>query len=379
MKTAYINARIYDSETMDFSIGNMVEEDGFIVGVNVSDIAAFDNVIDLGGAYLAPGLVDIHTHGRVGGDFISADNARLEKMLRSYLESGVTSLMPTFASATPDELGEATDRIISLCGDGSIIEGIHLEGRYLNPHKRGAHAPELLAQLEADELEGLISRMQGSGRVHVSAALELDHDGSFTKRAVDLGATLSLGHTEATYMEAMQAIERGARSFTHLFNTMPPLHHREGGAVAAALISKEAYAELIVDGFHVSPEMVKLAYMMKKEKLVLITDSMEATGEPDGEYQIAGLPVTVKDGKARTHEGAIAGSTISLIDGVKNLSAFADITFGEALYNATAAPARLIGIYDKVGSIEVGKRANMLVLDNEYRIKTVIFGGKEVK
>lgn len=125
--------------------------------------------------------------------------------------------------------------------------------------------------------------------------------------------------------------------------------------------------------------MVKLAYMMKKERLVLITDSMEATGEPDGEYQIAGLPVTVKDGRARTHEGAIAGSTISLIDGVKNLSAFAGITFGEALYNATAAPARLIGIYDKVGSIEVGKRANILVLDDEYSIKTVIFDGKTVK
>jgi N-acetylglucosamine-6-phosphate deacetylase len=379
MKTAYKNALIYNSDTMNFSPGNLVVEDGYIVGLNIADPDGCETVIDLGGAYLAPGLVDIHTHGRVSGDFISADTELLRKMLRSYLASGVTSLMPTFASATPDELAAATDRVIFLSGEDSIIEGIHLEGRYLNPKKRGAHAPELLATLEADELEGLIVRMQGSGKVLVSAALELDSEGSFTKRALSMGATLSLGHTEATYAEAMRAIDRGAKSFTHLFNTMPPLHHRDGGAVAAALTSAEVYAELIVDGFHVSPEMVKLAYMMKKERLVLITDSMEATGEPDGEYQIAGLPVTVKDGKARTHEGAIAGSTISLIDGVKNLSAFAGITFGEALYNATAAPARLIGIYDKVGSIEVGKRANMLVLDDEYKIETVILGGKTVK
>ena len=244
MKTAYKNALIYNSDTMNFSPGNLVVEDGYIVGLNIADPDGCETVIDLGGAYLAPGLVDIHTHGRVSGDFISADTELLRKMLRSYLASGVTSLMPTFASATPDELAAATDRVISLSGEDSIIEGIHLEGRYLNPKKRGAHAPELLATLEADELEGLIVRMQGSGKVHVSAALELDSDGGFTKRALSMGATLSLGHTEATYAEAMRAIDRGAKSFTHLFNTMPPLHHRDGGAVAAALTSARSMQSL---------------------------------------------------------------------------------------------------------------------------------------
>ena len=378
MKTTYINAKIYNSETMDFDCGNVTVDDGYITGVGLGDIDEGDTVIDLNGDYLVPGLVDIHTHGRAGGDFVCADRELLEKMLASYLNSGVTSLLPTLASEEFEGLLSAIDRISCFAGEGSIIEGIHLEGRYLNPKKRGAHASHLLAALEADELEKIIARMQSSGKVHVSAALELDTNGEFTKRGLSMGATLSIGHTEATYAQAMLALERGARSFTHLFNTMPPLHHREGGAVAAALTSKDAYAELIVDGFHVSPEMVKLAYMMKKEALVLITDSMEATGMPDGEYRIAGLPVTVKDGKARTHEGAIAGSTLSLIDGVKNLSEYAGISFGEALYNATAAPAKLIGIYDKVGSIDAGKKANMLVLGEKYDVKAVIFGGKTV-
>ena len=124
--------------------------------------------------------------------------------------------------------------------------------------------------------------------------------------------------------------------------------------------------------------MVKLAYMMKKDKLVLITDSMEATGMPDGEYSIAGLPVTVKDGKARTHEGAIAGSTLELIDGVRNLAHFAEISFAEAIYNATAAPAKMIGVYNRIGSIEKGKTADMLVLDGEYNAMEVIFRGEKI-
>jgi N-acetylglucosamine-6-phosphate deacetylase len=193
------------------------------------------------------------------------------------------------------------------------------------------------------------------------------------------GGTVGIAHTTASYEEAMAALHRGAVSFTHTYNAMPPLMHRAGGATAAALVS-DAYAELICDGLHISPEMVHLAFKCKgSNRLVLITDSMEATGMPDGEYSIAGLPVTVKDGKARTHEGAIAGSTLSLIDGVKNLALFAEISFETALYNATAAPAKMLGIFDTVGSLDVGKMANMLVLDNESNVREVIFKGDSVK
>ena len=343
------------------------------------DCSAFDEVVDLEGACIAPGLIDIHTHGRAGGDFNSADSDLMVKMSRSYLESGVTSVMPTLASDTLEGLYRSIENMgkAKMSGADNFI-GVHLEGRYLNKKRRGAHAEVLLATLDANEIEALIKEMKKVGKAHVSAALELDESGDFTKAAQENGATLSLAHTDATFAEAQNAFERGAKALTHTYNAMSPFHHRDGGAVGAGLLNDKVYCELIVDGFHVSPEAVRMAYKMKREKLILITDSMEATGMPDGEYSIAGLPVTVKDGKARTHEGAIAGSTLTLIDGVKNLAAFAEISFSEALYCATAAPAKMLGIFDSVGSLEAGKMANMLILDNELNVREVIFEGEKI-
>ncbi len=387
MKKLYKNGYIY-SESCDgcpsFVYGWLLTDGEKIVKVGFGEYDScdetVDETVDLDGARLAPGLIDVHTHGRAGGDFNSADADVMLKMSRSYLESGVTGVMPTLASDTFDGLCRSVENIGAAKERGAEnFVGVHLEGRFLNPKKRGAHSESLLAPLDADEIETLIIKMKTIGASHVSAALELDGDGSFTARVLDNQATLGLAHTEATYAEAQKAFERGAISLTHTYNAMSPFHHRDGGAVGAGLLNDDVYCELIVDGFHVSPEAVKLAYKMKKDKLVLITDSMEATGMPDGEYSIAGLPVTVKDGKARTHEGAIAGSTLSLIDGVKNLAAFADITFNEALYNATAAPAKMLGIFDTVGSLEVGKEANMLVLDNDLNVREVIFKGNSVK
>lgn len=344
------------------------------------DLGENIKTVDLDGARLAPGLIDIHTHGRFGGDFNSANIETLKKMSRSYLESGVTSLMPTLASDTLDGLLSATDRILVAKKQGAEnFIGVHLEGRYLNVKRRGAHAESLLAPLDARELDSIIIKMKTVGSAHVSAALELDRSGEFTKTALDRGVTLGLAHTDATFAEAQRTFENGAVSLTHTYNAMSPFHHRDGGAVGAGLLNDNVFCELIADGFHVAPEAVMMAYRLKGDKLVLITDSMEATGMADGEYSIAGLPVTVKDGKARTHGGAIAGSTLSLIDGVKNLAAFVNIPFEEALYHATASPAKMLGIFDSVGSLEVGKTANMLVLDNENNVREVIFKGNSVK
>lgn len=382
MKKMYKNANLY-TDDKTFALGVLITCGDRISSIRFGEYDGDKNgeieIIDLGGARLIPGLVDIHTHGRAGGDFNTADAEMMGRMSRSYLESGVTGIMPTLASDTLDGLYRSIENISAAKTQGAEnFIGVHLEGRYLNKKRRGAHSEALLAPLDATEIESLIIRMKKSGAAHVSAALELDSYGSFTEAVIRNGATLGLAHTDATYAEAETAFERGAVSLTHTFNAMSPFHHRDGGAVGAGLLNDNVYCELIADGFHVSPEAVKLAYKMKKEKLILITDSMEATGMPDGEYSIAGLPVTVKDGKARTHEGAIAGSTLSLIDGVKNLSLFADIPFETALYNATAAPAKMLGIFDSVGSLEVGKIANMLVLDEENNVREVIFKGEKI-
>lgn len=382
MSLLIINARVYHSQTKSFFDGSVLVEDGIITAVSRGEIKADGaKIIDAKGKLLVPGLVDMHTHGRAGGDFNYADKAQMIKMAKSYLKSGVTAVMPTLASATPDELISSIEAINALAteeGELPFIAGVHLEGRYLSPKKRGAHAPELLASLDADEMESIISHIDGAK--HVSAALELDEDGSFLSRALELGATVGLGHTAADYKTASRLINNGVTSMTHLFNTMPPLHHRDGGAVAAGLLGN-AYCELICDGFHISPEMVQLAYRLleRDDRLVLITDSMEATGCADGEYSIAGMPVIVKNGEARTVDGAIAGSTLSLLDGVKNLAAFANTTFEKALYCATMTPAAALGIADKIGSIDEGKRGDMLILDNDLQISDIICGGRRVE
>ena len=385
MKILYKNAYVY-VENCDgrpsFVYGRLMTDGEMIARVEIGEydetLCKVDQVIDLGGALIAPGLIDIHTHGRAGGDFNSADAETMLKMSRSYLESGVTSIMPTLASDTLDGLCRSIEniRLAKEKGADNFV-GVHLEGRYLNKKRRGAHAENLLAPLDAEEIGKLIIKMNKVGHSHVSAALELD-DGGFTRAALEGGATLGLAHTDATYAEAEKAFESGATVLTHTYNAMSPFHHRDGGAVGAGLLNKDVYCELIVDGFHVSPEAVRLAYKMKKDKLILITDSMEATGMADGEYSIAGLPVIVKDGKARTVEGAIAGSTLTLIDGVKNLAAFAEIPFVEAIYCATSAPAKMLGIFDSVGSLDAGKIANMLILDNELNVREVIFEGKKI-
>lgn len=322
-----------------------------------------DAEISAEGAYLFPGLIDVHTHGRAGYDFNTASTEQLEDMSFAYLEAGVTSVMPTLASDTLDGLRAAIKRIkdISSRTQGASFVGVHLEGRYLNVQKRGAHNSELIAPLDPRELDILFDGVDMP--IHVSAAFELDKDSAFATRAKELGATLGLGHTCATYAEALEAEKMGVISYTHLLNAMPALHHREGGAALRALTG-DKYCELICDGIHICPEMVSLVFgMAGTDRLVLISDSMEATGCPDGDYTIAGMPVVVSDGKAYTTDGALAGSTLSLFTAVKNLSQFCNIPFEKAMLCATVNPAKMIGIYGSVGSVTVGKRADMCIVD----------------
>ena len=382
MRRIFSGAGVYDSAHKKFVRKDVVVEDGKVCAIldvcNAKEYTDCEIVRMRNGLLIAPGLVDVHTHGRAGGDFVTADCEMLRRMRTSYLAVGVTGVMATLASAETDQLLLAAGKIADLAQEDKFLLGIHLEGRYLNEKKRGAHAPALLSAFMADELEVLVAAMRRAGHVHVSAALELDFDGSFAKRALDMGCSLGLAHTAATYEQAKEAFEDGATSLTHTFNAMSPLHHRDGGAVAAAFLDESVWCELIADGLHVSPEMVTLAYRMKKDRLVLVSDSMEATGNGDGEYSIAGMPVTVREGRAITHDGAIAGSTLNLLDATKNLARFADIPFETALYNSTAAPARMIGAYDSIGSIETGKRANFIVLDENFDLISTVLDGETV-
>ena len=353
------NGLVYDSQKASFERKDINIDNGKIVDFDVND----GNVVDACGAYIVPALIDVHTHGRARFDFIYATDEQLHTMAGAYAKAGVLSVMPTIASAPLEDMLAAVERINKFVpkDDEADFVGVHMEGRYLNPAKKGAHNEELLKPLMASELDNKV--LLDCRALHISAALELD-DGSFARKAKDIGATIGLGHTNATYKEAKGAEELGISSYTHLYNCMPPLHHRDGGAVCAALLG-DAYVELICDGIHISPEMIRLAYKCKgSDKVTLISDSMEATGCSDGDYTIAGNTVVVKDGVARTESGALAGSTLNLFDAVKNLSEFCMIDFAKALPCATVNPAKQVGIFDKYGSIDVGKSADLIIIND---------------
>lgn len=356
---------------MDFCVKNALiwHTDGgfapgelYVRGGRIAPAYEAPETVDAGGALLCPGLIDIHTHGRLGGDFCTASEEKLRTLAEDYARCGVLSLLPTLASDTLENWQKALTRIAK-SGCESFL-GVHLEGRWLSPERRGAHALSLLAEPSAGELTALAKASPVPIR-KVTFAPERDKDGAFLAACRAIGARASIGHTDADYAQACAALEGGADSFTHLFNAMPPLHHRAGGAVAAALTT-DAYAELICDGLHVSPEVVRLVFRSKGcEKLILISDSMEGTGCPDGEYAIAGEPAILRNGIARTPSGALAGSTLDLLQGVRNLAAFCGIPFGKALICATATPAKSLGLAKELGTLNPGAQAKFFLLKNE--------------
>lgn len=388
MRRLIENALIYRSDERKCVRGTMTCADGKILSVDFSgDICGHpdaDVQTDAGGCLIFPGFVDVHTHGRAGFDFNFADVSEMKLMAKSYALAGTTSIFPTFASSPFDDLVSSAKKVRKLRGETSGAEflGVHLEGRYLNPEMRGAHKEELLKKPDADELKEFAS--YSGFPLHISAALELDSDGSFAAAAKSMGATLGLAHTAATYAEAMEAFRMWNVSFTHLYNAMPKIHHRSGGAAVAGLCS-DAYAELICDGLHVSPEMVAFTLKNKGlDRLVLVTDSMAAAGAPDGDYFIAGNPATVRNGVARTPDGALAGSTLSISKAVENLSAFCGIPLTDAVLCATVNPAAEVGLSEHVGKLTPGARADFLFcrpdeVRHDMGISRIFVGGEEIR
>lgn len=360
------NANIYHTEERCFVRGGLTAENGVITGFS-EDADAWD----AGGAFLLPGLVDTHTHGRAGFDFSSASAEEMRRMEEAYAAVGTTTVIPTVATAPFGEMLEAVRRIRQ-CG----FDGVHIEGRYLSPLHKGAHSEALLHLPDIGEL-GAFMEAAGGLPVRITVACELHGGMEFIRAACAMGAFVSLGHTDAGYDEAMQAVQSGVSCFTHLYNAMRPFHHRDPGTVGAGLMS-DAYAELICDGFHLHPAAVRLANRVKRpDRINLITDSMEATGCPDGSYSIAGSPVRVKGGKALTESGAIAGSTLNLFDGLMHYAEFCGIPLEEAIPAATWNPACSMGLEDRVGSLAVGKRADFLLLAPDRKtLLSVVRKGK---
>ncbi len=380
-RVAFVNGFVFNSNTESFEKLNIVCLDGFIIDIT-SEMPSNATIIDLDGKYLIPGMVDVHTHGIAGYDFNVATAEQVGQMCKAYAKHGTTSIMATLASDTLPRLMNSIFEITPhrLKSQGANVLGVHMEGRYLNPEKRGAHGESLLALPNLEELNSLAMAMMPSP-LHFSLAPELEGAREFIKKATELGATIGIAHTNATYEESLEAISLGARSFTHTFNAMTAVHHRMPGATVAAMTCDQAYAEVICDGQHLHPAIVKLIYRSKpRDKMVLITDSLAAAGSPDGEYSLAGAKYIVKNGCCINEFGTIAGSTLTLFEGLKNFMKFCKVPLNKAIKYATINPARMVGA-DFVGQLEKNYRADIIVLSSVENptIDSVYVGANKVE
>lgn len=324
-------------------------------------------VIDAEGLYVIPGLIDIHSHGAVGYDFSDADVEGIAEILKYEKKCGITSYCPTTMTLSSEQILAVFDVVnkLHMEEDMAQIVGINMEGPFLDPLKKGAHAekyiqkPDIGFFRECNERCGKRIKLVTLAP-NMPGALEFIH-------VLKNETTISLGHTSADYDTAREAFTAGAKHVTHLYNAMPPFAHRAPGLIGAAAEHKECMAELICDGIHVHESTVRATFDMFQDRVILISDSMRAAGMKDESYELGGQEVHVKGKCAVLSDGTIAGSVTNLFDCMRTAVSFG-IPLEEAVAAATMNPAKSIGIYDKVGSISVGKRSDVLFLDKELRL-----------
>ncbi len=367
-----INGKIYDSNKKEFATGQLALEQ--LIGNDETG-----EILNAEGCYVVPGYIDNHTHGRGGIDVmenLSADD--FKELALSYARGGTTTVFPTVMTNPEKNIKRSIKAIAENAPNCPIsFDGVHIEGPYISKNAPGCHILEYIMPLTETDTVGEFIAAAGKLRVHITVSPESEGGESFIKYCVSKGATVGIGHSTATYAQCSDALSWGCVSFTHTFNAMKALSHREPGTVGASLIS-DAYSEFICDGFHISPEVIGLGYKTKGEdKFVIVTDSLPPAGMPDGRYSLAGMPVNVNGKCILTDSGTIAGSGIDMHSSVLNLMSFANIPYEKALACATVNAAKQTGIYDICGSLENGKRADILLVDEKtLQIKTVIAKGK---
>ena len=322
--------------------------------------------LDLCGGMLIPGLVDIHTHGALGMDSMS-DDLDFPAWRKYMLANGITTFFPTTVTESENKIEESLERL-------KDADGVYLEGPYINSANRGAHDEKLIRIIDMELMDKIADRLK-----IVTLAPEFEENMAAISKLTAKGVKVSLGHSSADYETAKKAFDNGATQLVHTFNAMAPLTHREPNMIGAALDDEKVFCEVISDGVHLHPAIVRiLSKLLGPKRMLLISDSMSATGLSDGEYILGGLKVIVKDSVARTEYGAIAGSTKNIMQMMRSAVSFG-VPLEEAVDMATLTPARAAGIDSDVGSIEKGKIANMIWLGDDMEIKAVIYKGEVVR
>ena len=338
-------------------------------------------VIEAKNKFVVPGYINIHVHGGGGSDVMDGNYEAINQIAITHSRFGTTAFLPTTMTMSKDKIIRSLRSICEAVKKGTAgaeILGIHMEGPYINPEKKGAQKEDDIKKISIEEF---LEFNQASGNLIrlVTIAPEMPGAIALIKYLYKQGIVASVGHTNATYVQTQAGIQAGLSHVTHTFDAMRGLHHREPGVVGAALTSPELTVEIIADGIHIHPIVLKILTKIKEgEKIVLITDAMRAAGMPEGVYDLGGQEVTVKKGRARLKDGTLAGSVLTMDKAVKNMVNKVGIQLPKAIQMASFNPARSIGIDDKKGSLEPGKDADIVILNKNLETELTIVAGKIV-
>ncbi|ELL0577421.1 N-acetylglucosamine-6-phosphate deacetylase [Vibrio cholerae] len=357
-----------------------VDDTGVITAIETYDAQRHADALNLGQVDLLPGLLDSHVHGSKGCDVMDATHESLNTLSLYFASLGVTAFVATTVTAPVAKIRAALTQVAKSKQEGvagAEILGAYLEGPYFTEKNKGAHPTQWFRELALEELDDWVSY---SDNQLLKVALAPEKSGALEAiRYLDAhGVKVMLGHSDASYDQVQLALDAGAKGIVHCYNGMRGLHHRDPGVVGAGLLHPECYVEMIADGHHVHPAAIEVAHRCCGSRMTLITDAMCATGMPDGQYTLGEYQVEMQQGVVTTQSGGLAGSSLTLLDGVKNIQRWLNLPVEQAWLMASLTPATSLGIQHQLGTLEVGKYASMVAISSDFSIEKTWVKGRLV-